>query len=85
MKIWRLEVFGREVMRIEKILRFTASDFMAHKMMMLQDDEEYEYQEGDPCAECGEPLTEEDIIDSKFSTMTERLVWDARSEDGEEG
>lgn len=91
MKIRVIKVFGHEVLRVETHEEITVSDIVRSMMEIhqgLHEEEEeedeqlyYEAEEGDPCTYCGEPLTEDDIIDSRFSTMTERLVWDARTED----
>lgn len=95
MKVRVFKIFGREVLRIETHEEVTVSDvvqaMLAHREMMHLE-EECEECEGDECeceeeeeaevcACCGEALTEDDIIAARFSTMTERLVWDARTED----
>lgn len=84
MKVRVFKVWGREIFRIEDYQESTVlemvealiSERMARGKVVIR-----EPQEGDPCACCGEPLTEDDIIDSQFSTMTEKLVWDACTED----
>jgi hypothetical protein len=85
MRIRVVKVFGHEVLRFEQHTEATVSDvvraMLAHRMEMQEEASE---EETDTCEECGaeiEEVDEDDIIAARFHTMTERLVWDARSDE----
>lgn len=88
MRVRVFKVFGREVLRVETHEEVTVSDvvaaMLAHRQALDEEECEEEAEEDDCCEYCGEPLTEDDIIAARFSTMTERLVWDARTEEEDE-
>lgn len=88
MKTWTVSAFGRELFKIEMVDRVTVDDVVRQMMAAhdVGDDAEDEdcYEEIAegliPCESCGEMLApddEEDDTDIRFTTMTERLVWDA--------
>lgn len=80
MRIKVFKVFGREVLRIENHYEATVSDVVQAMIANRDEDVEYVYE----CT-CGEEEDEEesddDGITGRFADMTERIVWDARTED----
>lgn len=80
MRIKVFKVFGREVLRIENHYEATVSDVVQAMIAHRDEDVEYVYE----CT-CGEDEDEEesddDGITGRFADLTERIVWDARTED----
>lgn len=92
MKTWTVSAFGRELFKIEVADKLTLDDVM-RRMMDAEEitydlgDEEADIEDGYedladgliPCESCGEMFDpdEEDDTDARFTTMTERLVWEA--------
>lgn len=85
MKVRVFKVFGREVLRIENHEEATLADvisgLVAQRMQIKQDTVQCEYcgEEFDPDEE--DEDDDDDEVDAKFQDMTERLVWDARTQD----
>lgn len=82
MKVRVFKIFGREVFRIENHYEATVSDVVR---AIIQNRSE---SEGEYVCECScEEEEEEDEEDSddgirgRFADMTERIVWDARTDD----
>ena len=86
MRIRVFKLFGREVARWESWEQATVSDVVAAMLANRQPgrarDEGVEAEEMTACTCCGEPFDlEEEWISSKFTDLTDRIVWDARADD----
>lgn len=82
MRIKVFKIFGREVLRIENHYEATVSD-VVQAMIAQREAEETEYVYECTCGEDDEDEEEDDDngITGRFADMTERIVWDARTED----
>lgn len=80
MKVRVFKVFGREVLRIEKHYEATVSDVIKAMIQSRESAEETQY-----VCSCEEEEEEEeeesddDGIMGRFADMTDRIVWDART------
>jgi hypothetical protein len=80
MKVRVVKVFGYEVLRIESHEEATVSDVVNALLAQRVSEEEEEYE----CC-CGEEEEEDDEeVNIRFIDMTERIIWDARSEEDPE-
>ena len=84
MKVRIVKIFGREVLRIESHYEATVSDVVRAMIenRAASEDVEYVYE----CS-CGDEEGEDDDDEeeeeyhARFADMTERIVWDARTDD----
>lgn len=79
MKVRVVKVFGYEVLRIESHEEATVSDVVNALLAQRVSEEEEEYE----CC-CGEDEGEEEDEEDfniRFIDMTERIVWDARTDE----
>lgn len=85
MRVRVFKLFGREVARWESWEQATVSDvvaaMLANRRAGRDRDGDAEAEEMTTCC-CGEPFDlEEEWISSKFTDLTDRIVWDARADD----
>jgi hypothetical protein len=84
MQVRVIKFFGREVLRIENHYEATVSDVIKAMIEAREATEEIQY----VCeCSCGdeedddEEESDEEGIRGRFSDMTDRIVWDARTDD----
>lgn len=76
MKVRVVKVFGYEVLRIESHEEATVSDVVNALIAQRVSEEEHEYE----CC-CGEEEEDDEEVNIRFIDMTERIVWDARTDE----
>jgi hypothetical protein len=76
MKVRVVKVFGYEVLRIETHEEATVSDVVNALIAQRVSEEESEYE----CC-CGEEEEDDEEVNIRFIDMTERIVWDARTDE----
>ena len=81
MKFKVIKLFGREVLRIENHYEATVSDVVRAMIQNREGGDEIEYVCECSCGEDEDDDEEEERFRSRFVDMTERIVWDARTED----
>ena len=84
MQVRVIKIFGREVMRIENHYEATVSDVIRAMIEAREATEDIQYVCECSCDEEEDEEDEEsdeDGIRGRFADMTERIVWDARTDD----
>lgn len=80
MKVKIFKIFGREVLRIESHYEATVSDVVRAMIEKRAASEEVEYVYECSCGD-EEEEDEDEEYHARFADMTERIVWDARTDD----